>query len=145
MSIMENTVSEAPAVAADKPEIEKRIEQFIMLRDKLAAEEKAHKERMAPIRALKDKLEGRLTELLNLAGGDSLSVRGVGTVYRTVEASATVGDKEAFRRYLEQSGNLDMVSLTANKVAVRDYIEEKGEPPPGVNYRTHATIGVRRD
>lgn len=130
---------------AANPELGKRIQQYLNLRDAIAEKKKAQAEELKKYTEAMEKLEARLFELLNASGGDSLAVRGVGTVYRATQDSATVGDKEAFRDYIMQSGNLDMMSLTANKVAVREFIEQNGRPPPGVNFTQRMTLNVRRD
>lgn len=123
--------------------IDTRIAQFVALRDKIKEMDKAHKEKMGPARETLDTLSGLLLDHLKSIGGDSVSTPH-GTVYRTVKNSATLADGEAFWSYVVDNEAWDMVDKKANVVAVADYIEEHNAPPPGVNYTSMFTVGVRR-
>lgn len=123
--------------------IDELVQQVVLIRDKLKAAEDAFKEKTAAARTHKERLEGRLLEKLNELGGEAIKTK-AGTVYRTTKKSATIADGEVFRDYVIQNEQFDLADWRANAVAVADYIEQFSAPPPGVNFTTHFTVGVRR-
>lgn len=143
---MSDTQAEAQAEAQPKLEgLPLRVQQYIQLRDKIAEKNDAHKAAMKPLTDVLARLNGIILDELNATGADSVSVRGVGTAYRNPKATASIADKEAFTKFIIEHGLWDMVSWTALAPAVAEYIGDNGEPPPGVNYRVVALVGVRRD
>ena len=138
----EQQTAEAPVEPV--PVINKRLSQFIALRDKIEAENKAHDERMKPLKEMLLTLHNVLLEHLNTTGGDSVSVRGVGTFYRTTKASASIADGDEFRRWVIGGEKWDMIDWKANGPKVADYLTEHNALPPGINFKRVATVGVRR-
>lgn len=67
-----------------------------------------------------------------------------GTVYQRIAASASIKDKKAFREFVIENEQFDMLDWKANKVQVRTYIEENQTDVPGINFTATLTIGVRR-
>lgn len=132
-----------PAPVAE-PVINKRLDQFIQLRDKIEAENKAHDERMKPLKETLVKLHNILLEHLNTTGGDSVSVRGVGTFYRSTKGSASIADGDEFRRWVIGGEKWDIIDWKANSTKVGDYLTENNALPPGINYKRVTTVGVRR-
>lgn len=129
---------------ASEPVINKRVAQYIALRDKIKELDAAHDEKMKPLKELLLKLNGALLEHFTMHGGDSISVRGVGTAYKTTKDSASIADGEEFKRWIIGGTLWEMVDWKANTSQVREYIEKHGNPPPGVNFRSVAVVGVRR-
>lgn len=124
---------------------ETRISQYVRLRDRIREIEKRHKEELEPFKAAKDKLEVMLLGMLNTTGQDSATAKGAGTVYKTTKRSASIADADAFRRHVIGSEAWDLLDWKANATATADFIDEHGTAPPGVNFNTHVTVGVRRD
>jgi hypothetical protein len=131
--------------AADEPVIHKRIAQFIKLRDKIAEIKKKHEEELKPFTTALLTLNTTLLNLLNENGGDSVSVRGVGTVYRTTKRSASIADGSEFRRFVIGGELWELVDWRANAAQISEYIEKEKTMPPGINMSSVVTIGVRRD
>lgn len=119
------------------------VDQYVKLRDKLKEADDAHKEKTAAAREYKAQLEARLLEKLNEAGGDSVKTK-AGTVYRTTRRSATIADGDAFRKFVISNEAFDLVDWRANATAVGDFIDDQQVPPPGVNFTTAFTVGIRR-
>lgn len=124
-------------------DLEKRTAQFIALRDKMEALDKAHTLTMKPYREAKAKLEGLMMAHLDASNCDSVKTS-AGTFYRSVQASATVADGNEFQRWVIGGGRWDIIDWRANKTAIKQLVDETGMPPPGVNYSTHIALGVRR-
>lgn len=130
---------------ADVPVIHKRIAQYIALRDMIAAIKKKHEEELKPYTDALLRLNGVLLEHLNENGGDSVSVRGVGTVYRNTKRSASIADGSEFRRFIIGGELWDLVDWKANAPQIAEYIKKEKTVPPGINMSSVVTVGVRRD
>jgi hypothetical protein len=129
---------------ADEPVIHKRIAQFVKLRDKIAEIKKRHEEELKPFTTALLTLNTTLLDLLNENGGDSVTVRGVGTVYRTTKRSASIADGGEFRRFVIGGELWELVDWKANAAQIAEFIEKKKTMPPGINMSSVITIGVRR-
>lgn len=90
-----------------------------------------------------DKLEGELLDHLNTTGANSLSCDD-GTVYRNIQTSATVENREAFREYVQAHDLWEAMDIRANKTFVKEFMEREGSPLPGIKVTQLATVGVRR-
>lgn len=123
--------------------IDALVEQMVKTRDRLKEADDAHKEKTKVARDYKERLEAALLAKLNEVGGESVKTAH-GTVYRTTRRSATIADGGTFREYVITEGAFDLVDWKANANAVDDFIKNEGTPPPGVNYSTAYTVGVRR-
>lgn len=130
----------APALPESMDDL---VNQFVRLRDKLKEADAQHKERTKPARDYLDALSGKLLDRLNTMGGESVKTAH-GTAYRTTRRSATIADGDAFRQFVISSDSFDLVDWRANAGAVDDFIQSEGTPPPGVNFSTAFTVGVRR-
>jgi hypothetical protein len=123
--------------------IDALVEQMVKVRDKLKEADDAHKEKTKVARDYKEQIEAALLAKLNDVGGESVKTAH-GTVYRTTRRSATIADGGVFREFVIDSEAFDLVDWKANANAVDDFIKNEGTPPPGVNYTTAYTVGVRR-
>ncbi len=116
---------------------------YIKLRDKKEAAQAEFKKSLEATNQVMTMLEGVLLQKLEELGVDSLTAKGIGTVYRNTSDSATVQDKAEFREWVESTGNWDVVDMRANKTVVRDMLN-KGELVPGVKFTSTHTVGIRR-
>lgn len=123
--------------------IDALVEQMVKTRDKLKEADDAHKERTKVARDYKERLEAALLAKLNEVGGESVKTAH-GTVYRTTRRSATIADGDVFRQFVIGNEAFDLVDWKANANACDDFIKNEGTPPPGVNFTTAFTVGVRR-
>lgn len=123
--------------------IDKRVDQYIQLRDKIRDMEAKHKEQLKPYKEALDLLNAALVQHLNAIQAESVRTN-YGTVYKTTKDSATISDSTAFWEHVLRTKDFDLIDKRANKTAVRDYIEDNGAPPPGVNYTQVSEVGVRR-
>ena len=117
---------------------------YVALRDRIDAENKKFAERLEPAKSKMARLGGVLLAVLQAQGAESLKSAN-GTVYQTVKKSATVSDKGAFRDFVIDNHAFELADMKANAPAIEEYVSEHGgNLPPGVNYSTFMTIGVRR-
>ena len=119
------------------------IGKYVKLRDAIKAQDDAHKEKMAPYREAKEKVEALLLDYLQQQKSESVKTEN-GTVYRTSRKSASLEDADAFMRHVIGSEEWDLLDRKANATAVEAYVKENGVLPPGVKYTVMHTVGVRR-
>ena len=126
-----------------QPLINKRVKQYVELRDKIAKLDEEHMEKMKPYRELLDQLNSSLLNQLIGIGVENVKTD-AGTVYKTKKRSATIADGKAFMDYVILHKAWDLLDRRANVTAVADHIEEFHSQPPGVNYSETFVVGVRR-
>jgi hypothetical protein len=126
--------------------MEQVVEVYIKLRDEIDKREDAHKEELKPLKARLDGLGSALLGHLTSTGVDNVSIKGVGTVLKQRVISCSVGDKEGFWNWLEESPErrLEFLNISANKTAVTKMADSTGELPPGVKYSVSVEAQVRR-
>jgi hypothetical protein len=123
---------------------ETMVAQYVQLRDVIKAHNDAHKAKMKPFNEALDQLGTMMLQNLTSTGQQRAGTK-AGTVYVTDDISATIADKEAFRRHVIGSQNWDLIDWKANKSAIRSIVMDEGlEPPPGINFSRQLTVGVRR-
>jgi hypothetical protein len=123
--------------------LELRAGQFIKLRDLKKTIEDRHEEELKEINETLEQLKDVMAKELNAVGADSVKTTS-GTVSFTSKATASLADASAFWNHCVVTGNFDLIDKKANVTAVRDYIDQNGVAPPGVNWNVFKTIGVRR-
>jgi hypothetical protein len=125
-------------------DIEKRVGQFVKLRDLKAELEEKHKEELKPINAALDMLKQVMAQGLDQLNVDSAKTS-CGTVSFSSKASAALADKSAFWTYVVTTGQFELLDYKANVTAVKEHIEKnQGNAPPGVNFSVFRDVGVRR-
>ncbi len=124
-------------------DVEKVIKAYLILRDWIAEEKRLYEERIEPRKAQLEQLNAVLLRYLNTTNQKAAPTN-AGTAYKKVWHSATVADKEAFRRHVIGTEDWDLIDWRANKTAVVKAVEENQEPPPGINFSTGYDVGVRR-
>ena len=123
----------------------KRVAQLFQLRAKVAEIKAAQDAVLKPYAQTLQKLQDLILADLQAQGTDSMKVKGVGTVFKKTSESASIADKDAFRRHVIGSQDYDLVDMKANVPAVRKHIATVGEAPPGINFSSFASLGVRID
>lgn len=135
---------EGAAPSTPMVDVEKRVGQFVKLRDKKAEIEERHKEELKPINTALELLKQELSKGLDALNVDSAKTA-CGTVSFSAKASAALADKSAFWTYVVTTGQFDLIDYKANVTAVKEHIEKnQGQAPPGVNFTVFRDVGVRR-
>ena len=125
-------------------DIDKRIGQYVALRDKISQLDDEHKQKMKPYREMLETLGNMLLEHLNTIGGESIRAKS-GTIYKSSRTTASLADPDKFMRYVIDNDYWDLLDRKANATACMAHIEDTGgTPPPGVNLTVKQTVNVRR-
>jgi hypothetical protein len=122
---------------------EKRVAQFVALRDEIKRMDDAYAESKRPFLEMKERLEAELLKNLQETNSEGIRTK-AGTVYISTRDSASLEDPEAFMKYVIENNAFDLMDRKANTTAVRDFIEEHHAPPPGAKFSSRQTVGVRR-
>ena len=121
-----------------------KVKAYIQLRDHKKQAQEAFELSMKRVYDAMNKLEAELLNDLNMNGANSIASDD-GTVYKRIELSATVENREAFRDYVVENNVWEAMDIKANKTFVREYLDQHtGQPLPGVKVTQIATVGVRR-
>lgn len=123
--------------------IAKRIQQYVAIRDRLKQMDEDHDKAKKPLTAALEEINGALQEFLDNSGSDSVKTKW-GTCYKSIRYSASLADSEAFMTYVIANQKYELMDRKANSTAVRAFVEEHGNLPPGCNLSAMSTIGVRR-
>lgn len=117
---------------------------YIKTRDEIAAIKKEMEEKIKGLKEVQEKRENWLKGKMDELGLETMSRKGVGTVFIDWKDSATVADKLAFRQWVMEHEEWDFIDWRVSKGAVKQRIEDDGTVPPGVNYTKIKDIKVRR-
>jgi len=125
----------------DHAPVDKLVADYVALRDQKERIARERKDIDARIHRAMKTIESRLLAQLDQLGAESLRTA-AGTCFRSMKTSAIVEDRDAFISFAV--AHPEFLESRANKTAVEEYLDTKGELPPGVRVtRTHA-VNIRR-
>jgi hypothetical protein len=137
-------VTEKKVNEIKKPTPAELVAEYVQLRDLRKAADERYAAWVKENYTLRmDAIELALLETLNALGSDSIASP-AGTAYKKLSASVTIADAREFRRHVIGIEGWDLIDWRANKTTVQDLVKGGAEVPPGVNYSTRYTIGIRR-
>lgn len=119
------------------------IERYTKLRDFVADAKKKHLAQTKPYTDGLETIEQALMARLIERGADNTKTD-AGTAYKVTLLNVKVTDREKFLEYALNGGD-DMLLASAQKDAVRDYIDQHQAPPPGVEVTYFTNVNVRKN
>ena len=125
--------------------LDELVANYIKLRDKKSQLKKQYDEKVAKVDAVMDKMEAIILKTFQDSGIDSARTD-AGTAYISTRTSATVGSREEFLSWVLQDPDERSIFLEnrVSKAAVEQFKAANDDLPPGVNFRSEVTVGVRR-
>ena len=129
-----------PATTTAVPELEKRVAQYVALRDTI---KEVHTEQIKPYNEGLEALNTWLLDQLNKTGAQHIATK-AGTIYRVLRVSASIADGDAFWQFVEQNKAWSLLDRRANVTGVQEYAKANNALPPGVNLNQYSEAGVRR-
>ena len=125
--------------------LDELVANYIKLRDKKSQLKKQYDEKVAKVDAVMDKMEAIILKTFQDSGIDSARTD-AGTAYISTRTSATVGSREEFLSWVLQDPDERSIFLEnkVSKVAVEQFKAANDDLPPGINFRSEVTVGVRR-
>lgn len=133
------------AVAQEQVNLDTVIAKYIALRDNIETETKALADRLEPIKQAMKGIETYLMALANATGQTKFGTN-AGTAFVTTKTGCNIADKDSYWSFLMEAPaeRRHLLTLSANKTSVGEYIEKNGTPPPGVNWTVMKDIQIRR-
>lgn len=123
--------------------LDKWVQQYLWARDtKKRIEDKADAE-LQEIKEIMESLSGRLQSFLDTHGLQNAKTK-FGTVHHNIRYISPLADPEVFMQYVISTGKFDLLDRKANTTAVKAYVQEHNQLPPGVSLSAIKTVGVRK-
>lgn len=119
------------------------ITKYLEVRDLKKALEDRHKEELRPINEVLGKLEVFFQTTMAKLGVENLKGT-TGTAYTSTTASVTTADKMAFLDFVKEHDAWHLLDVRPAKTATKEYLEEHGMAPPGVNVVQVINVNVRK-
>lgn len=139
-----DTDTEAKPLAAElQGKVDKRVDQYIRIRDALKVLEEKYETERAPLVEMQNLLTGWMMEFLDKAGASAVKTK-YGTCHTSTRYTASLADPDAFMKFVIANNKFELLDRRANATAVRDYVAENKALPPGTNLNSIRTLGVRR-
>ena len=124
-------------------DLAKRVGQYIQVRDALKRIDEKWEAEKAPLLEIKEVLSGILGAALDANNAENMKTEN-GTFYRSTKYTASLADPKIFMDFVIANAKFDLIDRRANATAVRDYVKENNQLPPGCNLNAIQTLGVRR-
>lgn len=122
--------------------LDQATEAYIKLRDYKKKVQERHKKELEPVNEKMDKIEAAFLKYFQDKGAKSVKTAH-GTPYLTERVSASVQDRDAFLRFVIQMDQLQFLESKANLTAVKEFIAEHEDTPPGVKVTTMQKVNIR--
>lgn len=122
--------------------IDDAIAVYVKLRDHKDELKRQYNDAVASTDEKMKKIEAALLKHFRKVGQES-SKTSAGTAYISRRMTASVADRGAFLKFVEEAGD-DFMDIKPNVTAVQEYIDEREEPPPGVNISIRQTVNIQR-
>ena len=124
-------------------DMEKRTKQYIDVRDALKKLDERQKAERKPLLEIQERLAGIIRTFMDANKLENLRTQH-GTCYTSTRYTASLADPDAFMKFVIANNAFEMMDRRANSTAVREYVEEHKQLPPGVNLTALQTVGVKR-
>jgi hypothetical protein len=124
-------------------DMEKRVQQFIALRDALKVIDEAHDAQRKQYVEAMAALTGIMQAFMEANKVENLKTS-YGTCYTATKFSASLADPGLFMKHVIDTQSWDLLDRRANVTAVKEYVEQHNGLPPGVNLTSSTSVNVRR-
>lgn len=122
------------------------VEKYIALRDKRAALKKDYTAADEPYKVAMEKCENWLLGQLQACGGDSITVKGVGTVFKSRDMKVAGKDWTAFNAWARENNQLELFERRIARNNLAQYMKDhEDEIPPGLDVIFEQSVTVRRN
>ncbi len=118
--------------------------EYLRLREEVAAIEADAKAQVQALKQSMAEIEAEITEAAEAAGLETIKTK-VGTAYWSVHSNASVANPSAFMDYVRKKKAWSLMEVRASRTAVKAFVEEHQEPPPGVNFSSVKIFNLRRN
>ncbi len=132
------------ATTPQPPSLDRLTEAYIAIRDARAARKRLFEEADAQLELDQTRLRAAMLAIMNATGGESIRTA-QGTVIRSLKTKPSVVDWQAVYDFImADPARFEMLEKRVKATFVKDYLDETGAAPPGVNIYQEYEISVRR-
>lgn len=114
------------------------------LADEIDEVSRRHKVELEPLKSELELAEQYIKMEMNKGNMQQLKIRDVGMAFFTTKTKCVVEDFEATLAEIKEKGLWHMLTKAVSKEAVKDYLEEYKETPPGVRFEQFKDLSWRR-
>ena len=126
------------------PKLERMLGAYMKIRDARGELKRTFEEKDGELKRKHALIEAGLMKMMQESGSENLTVRGIGMAYLTTKTFTKGKDWDALWKYIEESGNLDLLQRRLSSRAVQEYMDaNEGELPPGVDVSQERAVVVR--
>jgi phage-related tail fiber protein len=122
---------------------DKAVEKYLAFRNEIDEIEREAKVKVAAIKQKMSMLETWVTLKAEQEGLKTVPTQN-GTAYWSTHHSCSVAEPSIFFDYVRDNQAWDLIEKRASKLAVKSFIDESGNPPPGVNFSSYRVFNVRQ-
>ena len=123
--------------------VDKLIKAYLLLRNKKEAIEAKVKEEVSGIKEQMAQLENFMQLKADEQGVTQFKTEN-GTAFLSTVDQALVSDWDKVLEFVAKNEAYELLEKRVSKYAVRDYMKQSKEVPPGVSYRTLIKVSVRK-
>ena len=116
---------------------------FLKLRGKLDEERAKYNAIEKEYKGKMEKLEAWLLQNMQAVGTTQLKVA-AGVAYTQEDVKASAADWPTVWECMSNTGRFDMLEKRISNKTVKDYFEQTGELPPGINIHRELKVVVRK-
>lgn len=127
-----------------EPKVADVIAMYLKLRQRKEDLESQIKDDIKKVKSKMDKIESWLKAKADSEGVTNFKANGVGTAFLTTTDYASVSDWDSTLDFIKEHDAYEMLERRVAKKAVREYIEEHKQVPPGITYGTRVNVNVRK-
>lgn len=137
--------SPPPAQGFARPtmSLDKMLEKFLAIRDKMDEIKKRHKDELNPYALVLGSLEGWLLDALNQNGLNSMRAA-QGTFFKTTRTSAKVVSWSTTLDFIKEKEAWELLEARVSKTAAEAIVAETQQDIPGVTISRESVLNVRR-
>ena len=118
------------------------IKQYAACRAEIESINQKAKTAVAEVKQTMQMLEQWITERAQADGLENIKTSH-GTAYWSTHHTCTVAEPDSFFNFVKEQEAWDLIEKRASKSAVKSYIDEQNETPPGVNFSSYKAFNVR--
>lgn len=119
------------------------IKAYLEARKKKKLIEAEAKKKTAPYTDLMERIENVMLERMQESNTQNVTAKGGGLAYISETYTAPIRDKSAFLDFLIEQDAWELLDLKANAPAVREFMQERGIAPNGVELKPRIKVNFR--
>lgn len=123
--------------------LQEKVEGYIKIRDYLEQCEEMVKAQLAPYREAQQVILNQLLEMMEKEGIDNIKTP-LGTAYRKIADRTKVVDWNQTLRHIIGEQAWHLLERRVSPIAAQEFLEETGNPVPGVEHSRAYTVQIRR-